>query len=102
MLKNLTPGFQQLGSKGMAQLAKKIGTKAPLSKIEQEVLEVIGKNSELIKKAVEMSGKQMASTAASKAANATVKSQLTKLAHKGIHTATERGVEHGVMHTVAH
>ena len=102
MLKNLTPGFQQLGSKGMAQLAKKIGTKAPLSKIEQEVLEVISKNSELIKKAVEMSGKQMASTAASKAANATVKSQLTKLAHKGIHTATERGLEHGVMHTVAH
>ena len=102
MIKNLTPGFQQLGSKGMVQLAKKIGTKAPLSKIEQEVLEVISKNSELIKKAVETSGKQMAATGASKAANATVKSQLTKLAHKGVHTAVERGAEHGAMHSLSH
>jgi hypothetical protein len=102
MLKNLTPGFKQLGSKGMVQLAKKIGTKAPLSKIEQEVLEVISKNSELIKKAVETSGKQMAATGASKVTNAAVKSQLSKLAHKGVHTAVERGVEHGTMHSLSH
>ena len=102
MLKNLTPGFQQLGSKGMVQLAKKMTSKAPLSKIEQEVLQVISKNSELIKKAVEMSGKQMAATGASKVTNAAAKSQLSKLAHKGVHTAVERGVEHGTMHSLSH
>jgi hypothetical protein len=102
MIKNLTPGFKQLGSKGMTELAKKVISKAPLTKIEQEVLEVISKNSELIKKAVETSGKQMAATGVSKAANATVKSQLTKLAHKGVHTAVERGAEHGAMHSLSH
>jgi hypothetical protein len=102
MLKNLTPGIKQLGSKGMVELAKKVISKSPLSKIEQEVLEVVSKNSELIKKAVETSGKQMAATGVSKAANATVKNQLTKLAHKGIHTAVERGAEHGAMHSLSH
>jgi len=102
MIKNLTPGFKQLGSKGMAELAKKVTSKAPLTKIEQEVLEVISKNSELIKKAVEMSGKQMAATGASKATNAAVKSQLSKLAHKGIHATTEKGIEHGIVHNVSH
>jgi len=102
MVKNLTPGFKQLGSKGMAELAKKVTSKAPLTKIEQEVLEVISKNSELIKKAVEMSSKQMAATGASKVTNAAVKSQLSKLAHKGIHAATEKGIEHGAIHSVSH
>lgn len=102
MLKNLTPGFQQLGSKGMVQLAKKMTSKVPLSKIEQEVLEVISKNSELIKKAVEMSGKQMAAIGVSKATNATVKSQLSKLANKGIHATTEKGIEHGIVHNMSH
>ena len=88
------PGVKQLGAKGMSALAGKLASKAPLTQLEQGVVTGIGENSALVRQAIDDSVKQIASQGVSKAANATVKSQLTKIAHHGLHATAEKGVEH--------
>jgi hypothetical protein len=59
------PGIKEIGSKGMGELGKKLLTKAPLSKIEQSILNGLNKDPQLLVNEVDNIVKSMAKKASS-------------------------------------
>jgi len=96
------PGVKQLGQKGMAALATKILTKAPLTSVEQGVLTGVEANALLIRQEAGNTVKNMAANAVTKvadsAANSTVKKSLEHIAKHGIEKGIETGAEHAISH----
>ena len=92
------PGVKQLGQKGMAALASKILTKAPLTSVEQGVMAGVEANALLVRQEAGNAVKNMAANAVTKvvdsAANSTVKKSLEHIAKHGI----EKGAEHAIAH----
>ena len=88
------PGVKQLGQKGMAALATKLLSKAPLTSVEEGVLAGVELNSALIQQQANLTVKNMAANAANKITNTTIKKSVEHIAKHGI----EKGAEEAIVH----
>ena len=79
------PGVKQLGQKGMAALAAKLAKGTPITDAtELAVINGINSNRSLVQSGLNSQVRTLAQQGASRAANNTTKTQLTKLAKDGV------------------
>ena len=83
------PGVKQLGQKGMQALASKLLTKAPLSAVEQGVVNGINLNKALVKQETSNVIKSMASKAVAKVRDKATQKVMMNLAKDGIEAKAE-------------
>jgi hypothetical protein len=83
------PGVKQLGQKGMQALASKLLTKAPLSAVEQGVVNGINLNKALIKQETSNVIKSMASKAVAKVRDKATQKVMMNLAKDGLEAKAE-------------
>jgi hypothetical protein len=87
------PGVKQLGQKGMAALAVKVAKGTPITDAtELAVINGLKTNNELVKSSLNTHVKSLAQQGASRTANNTTKTELTKIAKDGMR---EFGTEYG-------
>ena len=83
------PGVKQLGQKGMQALASKLLTKAPLSAVEQGVVNGINLNKALVKQETSNVIKSMASKAVAKVRDKATQKVMMNLAKDGLEAKAE-------------
>ncbi|NBO22335.1 hypothetical protein EBU94_03205 [bacterium] len=78
------PGVKQLGVNGMKNLATKLSTKAPLSKLESEVATGLSANQSLVQQELSKVTAQTAKKTAETVTNQTTKQSLVNIGKKGL------------------
>ena len=78
------PGVKQLGANGMKTLATKLSTKAPLSKLESEVVAGLSANQSLVQQELSKLTAETAKKTAQAVTNQTTKQSLVNIGKKGL------------------